>query len=235
MGKIKDLAIIDKPREKAKRFGIESLEDEELLALIISSGTVGHSSLDIARDLLKESPYLSDLLNKSAEYFMSFKGLKMAKVTKLMAALEIAKRINERQRLIYEEISEVTSESLYQRYSLSLNSLNQEVLVIIILNKNKRIIFEKTLYQGDDHNLAVNSRDIIRLLFANNGYYFYLIHNHPNDTSYPSELDIKFTKKIKEKARKISAILLDHLIIYKGGYYSFLNEQICEEGNQYVV
>ena len=235
MGKIKDLAIIDKPREKAKRFGIESLKDEELLALIISSGTVGHSSLDIARDLLKESPYLSDLLNKSAEYFMSFKGLKMAKVTKLLAALEIAKRINERQRLIYEEISEVTSESLYQRYSLSLNSLNQDVLVIIILNKNKRIIFEKTLYQGDDHNLAVNSRDILRLLIANNGYYFYLIHNHPNDTSYPSELDIKFTKKIKEKAQRISAILLDHLIIYKGGYYSFLNEQICEEGNQYVV
>ena len=235
MGKIKDLAIIDKPREKAKRFGIESLKDEELLALIISSGTVGHSSLDIARDLLKESPYLSDLLNKSAEYFMSFKGLKMAKVTKLLAALEIAKRINERQRLIYEEISEVDSESLYQRYSLSLNSLNQEVLVIVILNKNKRIIFEKTLYQGDDHNLAVNSRDILRLLIANNGYYFYLIHNHPNDTSYPSELDIKFTKKIKEKARKISAILLDHLIIYKGGYYSFLNEQIFKEGSQYVA
>ena len=235
MGKIKDLAIIDKPREKAKRFGIESLKDEELLALIISSGTVGHSSLDIARDLLKESPYLSDLLNKSAEYFMSFKGLKMAKVTKLLAALEIAKRINERQRLIYEEISEVNSESLYQRYSLSLNSLNQEVLVIVILSKNKRIIFEKTLYQGDDHNLAVNSRDILRLLIANNGYYFYLIHNHPNDTSYPSELDIKFTKKIKEKAQKISAILLDHLIIYKGGYYSFLHEQICEEGNRYAT
>ena len=235
MGKIKDLAIIDKPREKAKRFGIESLKDEELLALIISSGTVGHSSLDIARDLLKESPYLSDLLNKSAEYFMSFKGLKMAKVTKLLAALEIAKRINERQRLIYEEISEVNSESLYQRYSLSLNSLNQEVLVIVILGKNKRIIFEKTLYQGDDHNLAVNSRDILRLLIANNGYYFYLIHNHPNDTSYPSELDIKFTKKIKEKAQRISAILLDHLIIYKGGYYSFLNEQICEERSQYVT
>ena len=235
MGKIKDLAIIDKPREKAKRFGIESLKDEELLALIISSGTVGHSSLDIARDLLKESPYLSDLLNKSAEYFMSFKGLKMAKVTKLLAALEIAKRINERQRLIYEEISEVNSESLYQRYSLSLNSLNQEVLVIIILNKNKRIIFEKTLYQGDDHNLAINSRDILRLLIANNGYFFYLIHNHPNDTCYPSELDIKFTKKIKEKAQRISAILLDHLIIYKGGYYSFFNEQIFKEGSQYVA
>ena len=230
MGKIQDLANIDKPREKAERFGIESLKDEELLAIIISSGTIGYSSLDIARDLLKESPYLADLINKSQQYFMSFKGLKKAKAMKLLAALEIARRINEKQRLIYEENTEITSESLYQRYSLSLNSLTQEVLVIIILNKNKKIIFEKVLYQGDDHNLTVNSRDILRLLIANNGYYFYLIHNHPNGTSFPSELDVKFTRRIKEKAEKISAVLIDHLIIYKGGYYSFLHEQICQKG-----
>ena len=54
MGKIQDLPSIDKPREKAERFGIDSLKDEELLALIIDFGTVGHSSLDIARDLMGE-------------------------------------------------------------------------------------------------------------------------------------------------------------------------------------
>ena len=130
MGKIKDLAIIDKPREKAERFGIEALKDEELLAIIINSGTVGYSSLDIARDLLKETHYLSELMNKPAAYFSSFKGLKKAKAMRLLAALEIARRINEKQRLIYEEKAAVSSETLYQRYSLSLNSLNQEVSLL---------------------------------------------------------------------------------------------------------
>ena len=226
MGKIKDLAVIDKPREKAERFGIETLKDEELLALIINSGTVGHSSLDIARDLLKESHYLSELMNKPAAYFSSFKGLKKAKATKLLAALEIARRINEKQRLIYEEKAEVNSETLYQRYSLSLSHLNQEVLAIIILNKNKQIVFEKILYQGNDANITVNQRDILRLLIIHNGTYFYLIHNHPNDSLKPSELDIKFTNKIKEKAAKLNVTLLDHLIISKNGYYSFLHAQI---------
>ena len=229
MGKIKDLAVIDKPREKAERFGIETLKDEELLALIINSGTVAHSSLDIARELLKETHYLSELMNKPAAYFASFKGLKKAKAVRLSAALEIARRINEKQRLIYEEKAEVNSETLYQRYSISLNHLEQEVLAIIILNKNKQIVFEKILYQGNDANISVNHRDILRLLIVHNGTYFYLIHNHPNDSLEPSELDVKFTNKIKEKAAKVNATLLDHLIISRTGYYSFLHAQICQK------
>ena len=229
MGKIKDLAIIDKPREKAERFGIEALKDEELLAIIINSGTVGYSSLDIARDLLKEAHYLSELMNKPAAYFATFKGLKKAKAMRLLAALEIARRINEKQRLIYEEKAAVSSETLYQRYSLSLNSLNQEVLAIIILNKNKQIVFEKILYQGNDANIAVNHRDILRLLIVHNGTYFYLIHNHPNGSLSPSEMDVKFTNTIKEKAARVNVTLLDHLIISKSGYYSFLHAQITQK------
>ena len=69
MSKIQDLPIVEKPREKAERFGIESLKDEELLALIINSGTVGHSSLDIAKDILRDSGNLSSLINKPSMYF----------------------------------------------------------------------------------------------------------------------------------------------------------------------
>jgi len=226
MGKIIDLPTIDKPREKAERFGIETLKDEEVLALIINSGVVGHSSLDIARDLLDDCHYLNELLYKPKAYFLSFKGLKNAKALNLMAALEIARRINEKQRLIYEEKTQVTSESLYKRYSLTLNKMAQEVLVIVILNKNKQIIYEKILYQGDDNNIYVNSRDILRLLMIHNGYYFYLIHNHPNNSFYPSDLDVSFTKRIKEKAKLFNVELLDHLIICQTGYFSFLHDRL---------
>ena len=229
MGKIKDLPKIDKPREKAERFGIETLKDEELLALIIDFGTVGHSSLDIARDLLDDCHYLNELLYKPKQYFLSFKGLKTAKALKLMAVVEIAKRISEKQRLIYEEKIPITSDSLYRRYSLTLAKLTQEVLAIIILNKNKQIIYEKILYQGDDSNIIINSRDILRLLMLHNGYYFYLIHNHPNNTLYPSELDISFTKTIEEKAKLFNVKLIDHLIITQNGYFSFLHQRLFNE------
>ena len=226
MGKITDLPISEKPREKAERFGIDSLNDDELLAIIINNGTVGHSSLDIARDLLKECYNLSELLNKPTAYFYTFKGLKKAKALKLIAVLEIAKRINEKQRLIYEEKTTVSSESLYRRYAISLAGFSQEVLAIIILSKNKQIIYEKILYQGDDNNLPINTREILRLLMIHNAYYFYLIHNHPNNTLTPSKNDIAFTKKIEEKTKQLNIHLIDHLIISQVGYYSFFQRRL---------
>ena len=174
MGKIQELADYEKPREKAERFGIDTLTNEELLALIIGSGTVGFSALDIARSILKDAQRISDLVNVPYQYFLSFKGLKKANAIKVAAAIEIAKRINEKQQLAYEEKAEVSSYSLYQRYSLSLASLRQEVLIIVILNKNKQIIYESTLYKGDENNITVNHRDIMRLLLLHNGYYYYL-------------------------------------------------------------
>ena len=226
MAKINDLSTLDKPREKAERFGIEKLTDEELLALIINVGTVGHSSLEIAKDLLKDSGSLNDLLNKPHQYFQSFKGLKKVNGLKLASVMEIARRINEKERLIYEEKTEINSESLYQRYSLSLVGQTQESLIIVILNKNKQIIYEHTLYKGDDNNITINYRDIMRLLFIHNGYYYYLIHNHPGNSSYPSQADINFTKRIQEKTKEFNAKLLDHLIISRNGYYSFLHERL---------
>ena len=226
MGKINDLPVSEKPREKAERFGVETLKDEELLAIIISSGTVGHSSLDISRDLLRECHSLNGLLNKPTAYFNTFKGLKNAKSIKLTAVLEIARRISERQRLIYEEKVVVNTDSLYHRYSISLARISQEVLAIVILNKNKQIIFEKVLYQGDDNSIPVNIRDILRLLMIHNGYYFYLIHNHPNDSLLPSESDINFTNKLKEKVKHLNIHLIDHLIISQSGYYSFQHQRV---------
>ena len=229
MGKIQDLAVIDKPREKASRFGIEKLTDAELLALIINVGTVGHSSLDIARDLLHDTHSLNNLFSKPYQFFKTFKGLKNVNALKLAAVSEIAKRIIEKERLMQEEIKEVTSESLYQRYHLSLLGQTQENLIIVILNKNKQIVFEKTLYKGSEDYIAISTRDILRLLMLHNGYYFYLLHNHPNNSLIPSDSDISFTHIIKDKAERIGVKLLDHIIIANSGYYSFLHAQLLND------
>ena len=81
MSKIQDLPIIENPREKALRFGIETLKDEELLALIIASGTVGSSALDIARHILDDCHNLSCIIDKPLLYFCNFKGLSKAKAS----------------------------------------------------------------------------------------------------------------------------------------------------------
>ena len=229
MSKINDLATLDKPREKAERFGIEKLTDAELLALIINVGTVGHSSLEIAKDLLQEAGSLNGLLGCPHQYFQTFKGLKKVNALKLASVMEIARRIDEKRELIKEEKMAVTSDALFHRYSLSLMGQEQELFNIIILNKNKQIVYETTLYKGNDHHIITSHRDIVRLILLHNGYYYYLIHNHPNDSPEPSQADIEFTMRIKAKTDKIGVKLLDHLIITKNGYYSFLHDKLNQE------
>jgi len=226
MGKIIDLSTLDKPREKAERFGIEKLSDQELLALIINVGTVGHSSLEIAQELLKDAGSLTNLLNRPHQYFQTFKGLKKVNALKLAAVMEIARRIDEKRHLEKEEKTTISSDALYHRYSLSLMGQVQEIFNIIILNKNKQIVYETTLYKGNANNVIISMRDIVRLILLHNGYYYYLIHNHPNDSLEPSQADIDFTNKIKAKTDKIGVKLIDHLIITKNGYYSFLHAQM---------
>ena len=50
--RISDLNEADRPRERALRHGIESLKTEELLAILLGSGTRGESVLDLSKRIL---------------------------------------------------------------------------------------------------------------------------------------------------------------------------------------
>lgn len=235
MSKICDLLPFDKPREKAERFGIETLTDEELIAIIINSGTIGHSALDIAHDIMHASRYLNALLNQPHQYFQSFKGLNKVIALRLTATMEIAKRINQKTRLVCENESLVTAETLFQRYQTTLGSLQQETMALIILNHREQIIYETLLYKGNRHTLAVSHKEVLRLLLLYKGSYFYILHNHPSGTLSPSKSDIMFTTLLKNKAQQIDIELLDHLIITPNGYYSFKKEGVFLDDHNLTI
>ena len=64
MGKIQDLPKYDRPREKARRFGIDKLSNEELIALLLGTGTKELSVMDLSHQLLDESHGLVNLFTK---------------------------------------------------------------------------------------------------------------------------------------------------------------------------
>lgn len=93
MSKIKDIPLLERPREKAKIYGIESLSNEELFALIIGSGTKEYSSLDIARLILSSSSSLEELFNNTTYLDLKlFKGLSEARALALASTFELNKR-----------------------------------------------------------------------------------------------------------------------------------------------
>ncbi len=214
--RISDIPENLRPREKALQYGIEELSDQELLALIIGSGVRGHSAIDIAGELLSTYAYsLEALSNTNYQSLLGHLGLKESIALRLLATFEFHKRLISNR---YQKITKIDNEEqVYFRYRY-LENFDQEVLVILMLDLKGRIIKEKTLYKGTFNGFSIDVKQIIQELILAKAKSFYLIHNHPDEESRPSEEDIIATKIIEKASKSLSVKLLNHIVIIKGGY-----------------
>ena len=225
MPKIRDLPLLERPREKALRFGITSLSSEEILALLLGSGGYQNSAIEIARNMLVDSRGLYQLGNKDIKQFEKYKGISTAKALTLSAVFEIAKRYYEKEFEIVEDQEFIDGEYLYNKYHIRLVSNPREIFILVILSKKRQIVHEITLFKGSNNRLNISYREIFHQILLNSGFYIYVIHNHPSGTFKPSKEDVAFTSDLSERCEKVGVVLLDHLIISEEGYYSFYKDQ----------
>lgn len=220
MGKIKDLPPYERPREKAERYGLKSLSNQELLALVISSGTKKHSALEIAQMILNDHHGLAEVSRLEFAQFLSYEGVSKAIAAKLSAVFELAHRSYLTELEKENNIGNITT-FLLRKYQAILKGINQEIFLVISLDKKRRIIKEKELYIGTGKGALVSLKEVIRELLLSHAFYFYLIHNHPNGSLSPSDHDIILTKEIITRCRELGLEMIDHLIIGGDNYYSF--------------
>ena len=221
--RISDIPINLRPREKALQYGIEELSDQELLALIIGSGGRNNSAIDIANELLKShANSLEALSNSNYRSLIGFSGVDKSIASRLLATFEFHKRLISNR---YQKTQKIeTAEQVYFRYRY-LENLDQEVLIVLMLDLKGRIIKEKTLYKGTFDSFSINVKQIIQELILAKAKSFYLIHNHPDEEQEPSEDDIIATKVIEKTAKNLSIKLVNHLVIFKGGYSCIKEEK----------
>ena len=221
--KISDIPYYLRPREKALRFGVESLSDQELLTLLIGSGGKNNSALEIANDLL--STYCNSLLalsNSNITSLMEHKGLKEGYALRLIATFEFYHRLNSPK--YQKAISISSADDVYKRYQY-LENFDHEVLIVLMLDSKFRIKQEKQLYKGTFDSFSIDTRQILQEIVLAKAKSFILIHNHPDEEQMASENDIIATKVIEKTASKLGIKMLDHIIIYRGGYYSYRKEE----------
>lgn len=218
MTRIKDLPACERPREKAQKYGIASLSTAEILALIIGSGVHDMSAIDISQQLLNDYRGLGALVGISYRNLIKQKGLNTGNSLKLMAAFELTKRIekaNADQDTVFRN-----SHDIFAKYRVELSSSPQELLLVVMMNRNNRVIKEEIIYRGMISTMLVSSREIFVKLFVNDALKFVLVHNHPGGNPEPSQEDISTTIKIKTEAEKLGLELLDHIVIADNRYYS---------------
>ena len=219
MAVVKNLPILERPREKAHRYGLDTLSDIELLAILLSKGYAGANAIEISSTLLNKYGGLKSLSEVSIAELKKNKGIKDAKSLILGSIFEIHRRLIIKN--LQEENLPDNEEYLVKKYHPSLSRLNQEQFVIILLNQRHQIIYESVLYQGCENMINVSFNDIQRIIFTHNAKSYILIHNHVSGDSEPSDYDVIATDNIAYKSNNIGVKLVDHLIIAQNDYYSF--------------
>ena len=220
--KISDLPFEQKPREKAIFYGIDTLSDGELLAILIGSGTKGKSALEIGNELLFEYQNLYLLSKENFSNLKKHKGISLANSLRLEACFEIAKRINKNKKIFLKQLS--SPEDVYKLYSY-LSKENTEKAVLLLLNKKRCIIKEKIIDGKYTSSVTITAKEIINEVLMSNAYYLVLIHNHPNENCDPSEDDNIATEYLLDILHTIGACLFDHIIISSDFYYSYREHQ----------
>lgn len=213
---------MERPRERLEKLGSGALADYELIAIILGTGSKNNSVLDVARELTATFPNLSHLNEATIIELSSIKGIGKAKAIELLAAVELGKRIN----VTNEYNVTITSpKSSYMYLKGDLENLNQETFKCLFLSSRNHVIAERVLFMGTLNQSLVHPRDILKWALKYSAYGILVAHNHPSGDPIPSDSDVRMTNSLIEATAAVGLAFIDHIIIGKNKYYSFMEKK----------
>ena len=219
--KLKDIPNDLLPREKAKKFGFSALSNSEVLALILGKGTKDMNVLGLA-DFIIGNKSIKDLSKLTLDKLMEIKGIGEVKALQILAISELIKRANEE----IENKTVFNSPSDVFHYLKDLRNAKQEKMKVLYTNTLNELLGSEIVAIGSLNILAIKPRDIFLYALKYNAYGIIIAHNHPEGEAKPSREDIDFTKRVKKLADELGFEILDHIVVSKNDYFSFLNNNL---------
>ena len=215
---IKEMPIEERPRERLIRQGAKSLSNEELLAILLRTGYHDQSVIELSKHVLYHLSSLEELKKISYIELLKIKGIKNAKATTILAAIELGYRLSSFKRDKKTRIS--SPKDVYDLLHDEVSHLEQEHFIVLYLNIKSEIIKKETIYIGTINQMTIHPREIFKkaLIYAASAMIF--VHNHPSGDSEPSKADIKATDHLLKTAEVMGIDLIDHIIIGHRQFYS---------------
>ena len=207
------------PRERLAKEGVEALSNQELLAILLRTGTRQASVFEIAQKVLSNLSSLTDLKKMTLQELQSLSGIGRVKAIELQAMIELGHRIHKYETLEMESI--LSSQKLAKKMQQELGHKKQEHLVALYLNTQNQIIHQQTIFIGSATRSIAEPREILHYAIKHMATSLILVHNHPSGAVAPSRNDDQVTKLVKEACDLMGIVLLDHLIVSHSSYFSY--------------
>jgi DNA repair protein RadC len=223
--KILSLAEEDRPREKLLMKGKSALSDAELLGILLGSGTVNLSAVDLAKIVLQDvGNDLNELAKLSVKDLEKHKGIGEAKAIAIVSALELGRRRKESEPV--KRLRITASRDAYEIMKPHLMDLTHEEFWVILLSRSNRVLRTVRISAGGVTGTVADPKMIFKQALGHRACGLILVHNHPSGNLTPSHADRELTRKLKEAGNWLEIPVLDHLIFADRDYFSFADEGI---------
>lgn len=212
--RIRELPTSERPRERLREFGPQSLSNAELLAIILRTGSGNINVVNLATNLLSRHGGLGGLARLSFADLLKEHGLGEAKASELLATFQLAARL---QALQPEEKVTVRSPlDVYLLLGLEMAFLDTEHLRVVLVNTRNQVTAIKEVYKGNVSSAVVRTAELFQEAIRQNAPSIILVHNHPSGDPTPSPDDVVLTKTAVEAGKLLQIEVLDHIIIGQG-------------------
>lgn len=217
--KIKALPKDERPVEKAISKGASALSNSEILAILLGSGTREKSAIGLAEDIIaKDKSGISYLTESSVQELMSISGIGQSKAARLIAAVELGKRISTAPRA--KRMGVESSDDIARMFIEDMRYEKREVFKALLLNPRGEIISTETVSVGELTSTIVHPREVFSQAVKKSAAGIVFVHNHPSGNPEPSEEDIKTTERLAACGKLLGIVVIDHIVIGDGQYCS---------------
>jgi DNA repair protein RadC len=218
---IREWPAPERPRERLESVGAGALASRELLAILIGSGRVGASAVDIAGNLLRSRDgSLRRLAAASPVELAAEDGIGPAVAARISSALELGRRLAREGPVERTRIR--GPRDAYELCAPSMRDLAQEEFRVLLLNTQHAVLRELLVTRGTLDASVVHPREVFRAAITESAAAMILVHNHPSGDPTPSPEDREVTRQLAEAGRLIGIPVLDHVVVGDGRYVSFV-------------
>ena len=208
----------DRPREKLERLGAAALGDNELLAVVLGSGTASRDSLAIADNLLEAAGGLHGLIRATQDELRGVAGIGPARSAQILASLEVGRRTLMRAPVERPRFSSPRELALHLLPDFGGKPVEQ--FGIVMLDTRFRLLRTRILSVGTVDHSVVHPREVFREALAARASAIVLFHNHPSGDPTPSPDDLLLTRRLVEAGRLMGVDVTDHVILADSKYIS---------------
>lgn len=219
---VSDLPATERPLYRLTHLDKKYLTNVELLSLVIGSD----HGIVIAQQLFKSFKTLDNIHEATIQELMQIKGIGMTLAGKILASLELSRRVTEH-RVLPKKADAITAPNLlYEQIKGKVTNYYKEHFFICSLDTRNNLIAVDEISVGTLTSSLVHPREAFEMAIKRHAAHIIISHNHPSGETDPSEDDLRITKRLVDAGKIMGIEVLDHLIITPQTYLSFKEKHL---------